>query len=96
MEDRAPTNARLTVVLRVPFPAVPLRIGDYMSRVQEINLRFHSPETVFQPKPEVGRLQRLVGALQHCSSQAARRRAGRCAPVHADLEIETAVYYVCS
>lgn len=33
--------------------AVPMRVGEFSTRVQEVNLRLYAASTMYQPKPEV-------------------------------------------
>jgi ABC-type antimicrobial peptide transport system ATPase subunit len=52
--------------------AVPVRVGEISTRVQEIRLRFCAWETAFQPKPEVrvvayaARRRRRGGGVRAC------------------------------
>lgn len=39
--------------------AVPMRLGEFSPRIQELRLRFHAYSSVFQPQPEVRPLNRL-------------------------------------
>jgi hypothetical protein len=49
--------------------AVPLRVGEFSTRIQEISLRFHAHNTIFQPKPEVGTAAATAAGC-HPTSQA--------------------------
>ena len=42
--------------------AVPMRVGEMSTRVQDLRLRFHAAPTMYQPKPEV----RLQPCLPPC------------------------------
>jgi hypothetical protein len=64
--------------------AVPLRVGEFSTRIQEISLRFHAHNTIFQPKPEVRSPAAAAIAGCHSAGQACTAH-----PLHSKQRLTT-------
>lgn len=62
------------------LPAVPMRVGEFSSRITELELRLHSYSTAFQPPAEV-RAECMHAAMGPCGPPPGWLGACRCAAV---------------